>query len=182
MKKIVFGMGRFSPPTLGHEFLINEVCRIALEQQAIPRIYIIDGEKTSLDLDKNPINVVDRKFILQRIYNIEVDIINTAYEAFDVMYLKNESPVGLVCGSDRVKAYQSMVKHSGVDCRVHGLDRDSGRFSYISGTLVREAARSNSQEFDRMISGNLPKDIRDKIRYKILYPGGLLDVDWKHQY
>lgn len=180
MNRIVFGLGRFNPPTRGHEYLVSEVKRIASELHAIPMIFIVDGEKSGRDFEKNPLSGQRRREIIETLYGVKVDVVSSAYEVLEIIDVMGLNPVGLVCGSDRVKQYESMIRYSGFDCRVFGLDRTRGKASNVSGTSARIAARTGTfEEFKSSMSLLMPDSLIEQVKSCIIEPGrSLSDIQY----
>ena len=176
MNRIVFGLGRFNPPTRGHEYLISEVKNLASKLQATPVIFIVDGEKSGKNLEKNPMSGQDRRDLISYIHGVKTDIAGSAYEVLEIIDVMGLDPVGLVCGSDRVRQYESMIKYSGFSCPIVGLDRIRGLASNVSGTSAREAARHRSfEDFKRLMSPSMPDSLIEQVRSCIIEPGRSLD-------
>lgn len=183
MNRVVFGVGRFNPPTIGHEFLINEVKRIASDLDATPLIFVIDGEKSGNDLVKNPLPGEIRKNIISQLYGIRVEVANSAYEVLEIIDVCGFDPKVFVCGSDRVKQYESMVKYSGFLCKVHGIDRKFGKYSLISGTSARKAARENTfDDFKSFMSPSMSDNLIMQVMKCIREPGVDIHVDGRHKH
>ena len=109
-KAVVFTFGRFQPPTIGHQKLIEKVKSVARKEGAEHRIY----PSRSHDAKKNPLKPRDKVKYMRKLFpgaNIVDD--NSMKTAFHVLkQLSNDGykTVILVVGGDRVKDFESQVR------------------------------------------------------------------------
>lgn len=120
-KSVVFTFGRFSPPTTGHEKLINKVASIATGNNY--RIY----PSQSHDSKKNPLKFEDKVKFMRKMFpkhgrNIVMSKpVKTAIHACSELYAQGFTECTLVVGSDRVKEFDTLLnKYNGVEGR-HGI-------------------------------------------------------------
>jgi len=141
---VVLTFGRFNPPTIGHEHLVNKMKSLA---GAYPmRIYL----SHSTDSNKNPITYSDKFMLARRAFGNSVvrskarNIIQVMKE-LDSIY-KN---VIVVVGEDRVQEFEKLLnKYNGVEYSLDNIsvvsagtrDPDSKGVQGISGTKARECA------------------------------------------
>lgn len=149
MNRVVFTWGRFNPPTIGHEKLIEKVAEIAGRDDYF--IYPTHTQKKP----KDPL-ASDRKVEWMRliypthakhiIYDKEI---NTFIKLLQKLQLDYDNVVW-VAGSDRVSAYQDILeKYNGtefsfrsVECVSAGQrDPDAEGAAGMSASKMREAAK-----------------------------------------
>ena len=123
-KSIAFAFGRFNPPTIGHEKLINKVKSVPTNDY---KIYLSRSE----DPKKNPLSPRDKLSIMKKLFpsharNIEINQTNMVLDIATELYKKGYTDVTMVAGSDRVREFENILqKYNGVKSR-HGLyDFDS---------------------------------------------------------
>lgn len=108
-KKAVFSVGRFNPPTIGHEKLINAVEKIASSQGADS--FIIPTK--SHDRKRNPLDFQTKVKFLRGFFS-NANIVDDASirNPFDAIFWLGEQgymEVIMVVGSDRVKEFENMI-------------------------------------------------------------------------
>ena len=123
-KSLAFTFGRFNPPTIGHEKLINKVASVRADDY---RIYLSRSE----DAKKNPLSARDKLAIMKQMFprharSIMLNPSNMILDIATELYKKGYSNVTFVAGSDRVREFDTILKkYNGVKSR-HGLyDFDS---------------------------------------------------------
>ena len=123
-KTLAFTFGRFNPPTIGHEKLINKVASVRADDY---RIYLSRSE----DAKKNPLSARDKLAIMKQMFprharSIMLNPSNMILDIATELYKKGYSNVTFVAGSDRVREFDTILKkYNGVKSR-HGLyDFDS---------------------------------------------------------
>ena len=107
-KSIAFAFGRFNPPTTGHEKLIQKVASVPANDY---RIYI----SRSQDPKKNPLSPNDKLKVMKDMfprYSNKIEIIpsNMVLELAAKLYNKGYTKVIMVCGSDRVREFEDILK------------------------------------------------------------------------
>lgn len=152
-KTVVFAFGRFNPPTVGHELLINAVKRIAGSND-----YVIYVSRTN-DKKKNPLPVDRKVYYMNRMFpgsNFKAANAQerTFLEAAAQLNTRYKNLI-MVAGSDRIKNFkETLEKYNGVKDR-HGYykfdtiqvissgkrDPDSDQADGMSATKMREAAK-----------------------------------------
>ena len=169
-KKITITFGRFNPPTVGHEKLLNHVAKSAGDGEY--RIY----PSHSNDPKKNPLDVDSKVALMQQMFPGHAKNIVNDKEAgrniFDVLaslYNQGYSDVNLVVGADRMKEFGSMTqKYNGKNYNFRNInvssagerDPDAEGVEGMSASKLRDAAAKN--DFETYRSG-LPKNIDDKV-------------------
>ena len=151
-KSVAFAFGRFNPPTIGHEKLINKVKSLPTNDY---KIYL----SRSNDPKKNPLSPRDKLSIMKKMFpsharNIEINQTNMVLDIATLLYKKGYSDVTMVAGSDRVREFETILKkYNGVSSR-HGMydfesikvvsagerDPDAEGASGMSASKMRAAA------------------------------------------
>src|SRR6056300_1912718 len=123
-KSVAFAFGRFNPPTIGHEKLINKVKSLPTNDY---KVFL----SRSNDPKKNPLSPRDKLSIMRKMFptharNIEINKTNMVLDIATDLYKKGYTDVTMVAGSDRVREFETILKkYNGVSSR-HGMyDFDS---------------------------------------------------------
>ena len=162
---VVFAFGRFQPPTIGHELLINTVKNTAAGKSAD---YVIYVSKTQ-DHKANPLSINQKMHYLGLMFpgtnfaaaNAEV---RTFIEAAKLLNKRYKNLI-MVAGSDRVEAFQTTLNqynskeynYDAIDVVSAGdRDPDSDSIAGMSGTRMREAAVAGDI---KLFMSGLPKSI-----------------------
>ena len=157
----VFTFGRFNPPTIGHQKLMQAVQRVARQKGGKPFIY----GSHSKDSRKNPLSHSVKMNYLREMFpnemkgqKHEVIKLNTAIDV--AVHLNQYDHLVMVVGSDRVDDFQKLLSdYNGVDAR-HGKyeyqtievvsagdrDPDATGVSGMSASKMRVAAGSGDYE------------------------------------
>jgi len=162
-RSIAFTFGRFNPPTIGHEKLINKVAQQRTDDY---KIYLSKSEDTS----KNPLNARVKLATMKQMFprharNIMLNPSNMILDIATELYKKGYSNVTFVAGSDRVREFDTILKkYNGVKSR-HGLydfdsinvasagerDPDADGATGMSASKMRAAAKD--KDFDTFKKG-----------------------------
>src|SRR6056300_513510 len=107
-KSMVFTFGRFNPPTIGHQKLIQKVLSMPANQK---KIYL----SRSQDSKKNPLSPRDKLNVMKDMFptharNIELNPTNMVLDLATNLYKKGYSDVTMVVGSDRVREFEGILK------------------------------------------------------------------------
>ncbi len=170
---VTFTFGRFNPPTIGHEKLIEKVHSVS---KGAYRIYA----SQSNDLKKNPLNYTDKIKFMRKMFPrharsiISDTKIKTAFDALDSLYEQGYRQVTFVVGSDRVDEFEKTLnKYNGEKRDRGGLynfeggvqvvsagerDPDAEDVSGMSASKLREAAKDNNFE---LFAKGLPSAFRE---------------------
>lgn len=169
--EIVITFGRFNPPHVGHEKLIN---RVADEAHSTGADYMIYPSHSN-DPKKNPLDFGTKLNAMQHMFpshasNIANDPQN-GRNIFDVLknlHAQGYDNVKVVVGDDRVKEFTNMTsKYNGKTYNFGKLDvvsagerdPDSDDVEGMSASKMRKAAMDN--DYDAFKKG-LPKDMAAK--------------------
>lgn len=159
--KAIFAIGRFNPPTIGHEFLFKTMKTIAIARSLTPFLFVVEGKGTSKDRKRNPLTGQERVSLIRQMFGFDSIIIPTAYDAF--AYIGDKiNPSILLCGEDRKKAYEAMIGHSGTNCELMSLDRD---IVGHSSSEARNAAISLKFAHFREL---IPTEINDESCFRLM--------------
>jgi hypothetical protein len=114
-KEITFTFGRFSPPTIGHEKLMDKVKSLGGEY----RIYA----SQSVDKKKNPLQYKDKIKYMKKMFPKHAKAITldtSVRNGLDVLfklYDEGYTDVNFVVGADRVKSFEFLKKYNGVEAK-----------------------------------------------------------------
>lgn len=167
---VVITFGRFNPPSLGHENLINAVQEQAEELEAEYRIY---PSRTS-DKKQNPLDFKTKYNILQHIFpdhaeNIVNDPENgdNIYDILTSLHDEGYHHVVIICGDENVQKYEKIAqKYNGTVYDFYGVevvgagmsDPDTDKTEGITSSMMRKAALENDYEtFKQGLPGNVSK-------------------------
>lgn len=176
VNSVVITFGRFQPPTIGHEKLVNKVASLAKGNSY--RIYTSQSQ----DAKKNPLSYTDKIKFLRKMFpkqgrNIIEDTgIKTIFDALVKLHKQGFTKVILVVGSDRTDEFTRLLnKYDGVEGR-HGFykfkdgiqvassgerDPDDEGVSGMSASKMRAAAADNNlEQFTKGLPNNF-KENRD---------------------
>ena len=151
MKKTAFfTFGKFSPPTLGHAHMIEEMIKIAKGAD----VYIVASE--SVRPANAPVNVNQKLEILRRMFkNKNVKITSAKSPLVFLKTIENKyNKVNMIVGQDRQTAFNWMKKHTPIYRGSVSIPRPKGA---ISATAVRTAARNGEINKMKSMLHNLPE-------------------------
>ncbi len=104
----VFAFGRFNPPTIGHQKLIDKVKSVA--QQANGQAYIFLSHKQNNKTD--PLSFKDKQSYIQKYYPdvmVGDPTANTIIKALQVIQAQGRTRIIMVAGSDRVAEFEKLL-------------------------------------------------------------------------
>ena len=117
-KSMAFTFGRFNPPTIGHEKLINKVASVRADDY---KIYLSRSE----DAKKNPLGVNEKLRIMKKMFprharHIEINTTNMILDICTKLYKQGVTEIFMVVGSDRVREFETIInKYNDIKSR-HG--------------------------------------------------------------
>jgi len=189
-KAIVVTFGRFQPPTIGHQKLVDAVVANARKERAEHRIY----PSRSHDSKKNPLSPKDKIGFMRKVFGRKVNVIDDSSIINPFYMMQKLSDEGykkviLVVGGDRVKELEkSISKYVGTDgyqfdhfeVRSAGArDPDAEGVAGMSASKMRVAATEGDYASFELGVGN--KAVAKQM-YKILRKSmGIkesVDEDW----
>lgn len=188
-KSIAFTFGRFNPPTIGHEKLINKVKSMPTDDY---RIYLSRSE----DSKKNPLSPRQKLDYMKQMFSshaskIEINSSNMILDIATKLYNKGYKEITMVAGSDRVREFEGILKkYNGVKSR-HGLyDFDSirvasagerdpdaeGAMGMSASKMRAAAAKGDLQTFKKGLprgadADKIMKDVRKGMRLAASFGG-----------
>ena len=151
-KSLAFTFGRFNPPTIGHEKLINKVASVRADDY---RIYLSRSE----DAKKNPLGANEKLRIMKKMFprharHIAINTTNMILDICTMLHNKGYTEIFMVVGSDRVREFETIInKYNDIKSR-HGYynfdnvnvlsagerDPDADGASGMSASKMRAAA------------------------------------------
>src|SRR5210317_593062 len=194
-KSVAFTFGRFNPPTIGHEKLINKVKSLPTNDY---KIYL----SRSQDTKKNPLSPRDKLNVMKDMFpthasNIELNPTNMVLDLATNLYNKGYSDVTMVVGSDRVREFDGILKkYNDVKSR-HGYynfdsikvvsagerDPDAEGATGMSASKMRAAAeKGDEKSFSKGVPSGyrkvpqLMKMVRKGMNLAASY-GGMIHLD-----
>ena len=150
---IVFTYGRFNPPTIGHEAVVNKLKSIASEEKGTPLVITSHSQ----DADKNPLSPEYKISLLNKAFGdiVHPEPQHSLIDAFKLIESKGAKKATILVGSDREKEVHRAVKGTnGKDYNIPEIkivvagDRDShyNDVTAASATKAREAAKDGDVE------------------------------------
>ena len=166
---VTFTFGRFNPPTIGHEKLMDAT-------QKIGRNYRVYASHTQ-DANKNPLDYRTKVKYMKRMFpthsrKIKSDNVRTAIDVAVKLHDEGFKNLTMVVGSDRVGEFKKLLdNYNGKEAR-HGFykfntinvksagerDPDAEGVSGMSASKMRKAAQSNDY---KSFAQGLPPGFRD---------------------
>ena len=177
----VFAFGRFNPPTIGHQKLIETVLSTA--EKANGKAYLFLSHKQNNKTD--PLDFKTKQSYIQQFYpNLAVGDAgaNTIIKALQVIQAQGRTRLIMVAGSDRVEEFKKLLnqyngkpdkqgndlyKFDSIDVVNAGQrDPDAEGVSGASASKARELANKGQEhEFTKIaMGGNKSKFIYNKIQ------------------
>ena len=171
--QVVFNFGRFNPPTIGHEKLMDKTKQVAGSSP-----YIVFPSQ-SQNQKKDPLPFALKVAYMRKMFpkhskNIMAD--KSIINVFDVvvkLYNEKYTDVTMVAGSDRVKEFDTLLqKYNGVEGKRHGYykfntinvvsagerDPDAEGVTGMSASKMRASASLGDLESFKL---GLPKGFKD---------------------
>jgi len=175
---IVFGFGRFNPPTIGHEKVIKKIASVAGSNPW--RVFPSHTQNPKKDpLPQSLKTAYMRKMFKRYARNIVVSTARNAIEIAVELYDQGYKNLIMVVGSDRVKAFDTMLNnYNGVEGKGHGYykfdsikivsagerDPDAEGVEGMSASKMRKAATEG--DYDSFIMG-VPATLSDTDKKKL---------------
>jgi len=165
----VFAFGRFNPPTIGHEKLLDKVKDMA--QQVNGKGYIFLSQKQNNKTD--PLSFKDKQNYIQKFYPdlaIGDATVKTIIQALQKIQSEGRTRIVMIAGSDRVMEFQKLLnqyngkpdkqgnelyKFDYIDVVSAGeRDPDQEGATGASASKARElASKGQENEFSKIIMG-----------------------------
>ena len=173
--------GRFNPPTIGHQRLIDRVAREAKASGGEYRIYPSRTE----DAKKNPLDVGTKIKFMKLSYpehaNAMVDNeeMRTIFDVLTALDKDGYSSVNLVVGGDRVSEFNSLATKYNGDLYTFdeikvtsagGRDPDSDGVEGMSASKMRKAAiEDDTDTFSKGVSKELSKKDKEALYLSLIH-------------
>ncbi|AOV60997.1 cytitidyltransferase [Synechococcus phage S-CAM22] len=167
--------GRFNPPTIGHEKLLDKVAKEAKTSGGEYRIYPSRSE----DPKKNPLDAGTKIKYMRQAYpdhaNAIVDSpdMRTIFDVLSALDADGYSSVNIVVGGDRVSEFNSLAQKYNGDLYTFdeikvvsagGRDPDADGVEGMSASKLRKAAAEDDFEsFSKGMSKGLGKEGTEKL-------------------
>ena len=167
--------GRFNPPTIGHEKLLDKVAKEAKTSGGEYRIYPSRSE----DPKKNPLDAGTKIKYMRQAYpdhaNAIVDSpdMRTIFDVLSALDADGYSSVNIVVGGDRVSEFNSLAQKYNGDLYTFdeikvvsagGRDPDAEGVEGMSASKLRKAAAEDDFDtFSKGISKGLGKEGTEKL-------------------
>ncbi len=186
-KKIAaFTYGRFNPPTIGHEKLVNKLKQVASGNDAfiIPSHTTNTEGKHTLSQWKNPLTFEEKRPIIEEAFDLPVlDSGKTIYDALKDLEQRGYTHIIQVAGDDRVGEFEhirnkdmgrvnpksengdTFFNFEQYDVVSSGArDPDSEGIEGVSASKVREAALNGDYEY---VKNAIPNSVSESNKKKI---------------
>jgi len=164
-EKVVFTFGRFQPPTIGHQKLVNAIKTEANKQGADAKVFLSHTQNNK----KDPLSYDDKIKYATKAFG---DIVTKSKSKTIIQVLQELEKDGytdatLIVGSDRVKEFDRLLtKYNGKDYNFNNItvesagdrDPDSDDVDGMSASKMRAAAKAG--DFEQFKSG-LPDKLDD---------------------
>lgn len=165
--------GRFNPPTIGHQHMIDK----ALKEVGSDKLYVFISK--TQDKKKNPLNVDEKEIILSSMYKGNSKVVffkcdnkvRTIFEALKYLNV-DHSEIKIFCGQDRFNEYDKLIKkyndkdyiYDKLEIKSLGdRDPDSDGITGMSASKLRNFAINNDYDnFKKGMSNKLSDNIIKK--------------------
>jgi len=184
-KSFAFTFGRFNPPTIGHEKLLQKVASLGSEY----KIFL----SRSQDAVKNPLSPSDKLKWMTTIFkpyasHILIMPTNMVLELAAKIYSMGYTNVTMVVGSDRVREFDSILNRYNGERNRHGFynfekinvvsagerDPDEEGVTGMSASKLRNyASKGDLKNFKRGIPGNLTEKQKNELFFDVRKGMGL---------
>src|SRR5210317_2016874 len=153
-KSVAFTFGRFNPPTIGHEKLINKVKSQSTNDY---KIYL----SRSQDTKKNPLSPRDKLNVMKDMFpthakNIELNPTNMVLDLATDLYNQGYTDVTMVAGSDRVREFEGILK------KYNDVKSRHGYYNFDSIKVVSAGERDPDAEGATGMSASKMRDAAAK--------------------
>lgn len=183
---VILTFGRFSPPTVGHEKLVNKIKSISSSRSADPMIFT----SHTYDKKKNPLTYDQKIHFLQLAFGpiVKKTAAKTIIEVAKELSSKYDNMI-VVVGSDRVQEFQTLLdKYNGKEYEFKNIevisagerDPDADDVSGMSASKLRSiAAEGDIETFTNGLPSKLKQHAKDV--YETLLKGMKLMEDFEDE-
>ena len=180
----VFAFGRFNPPTIGHEKLIQKVQQVADKVNGKAYVFLSHTERTA----KDPIDFTTKLSYLRQHFKSNPKLsfgdirANTIIKVMKVLEQEGRTKVIMVAGDDRVMQFKNLLnQYNGKPTKAGNIeytfdsvdvvsagqrDPDADDVTGVSASKARELAmKGQEHEFSKIVmGGDKGKVLYDKIQ------------------
>ena len=180
----VFAFGRFNPPTIGHEKLIQKVQSVASKVNGKGYIFLSHTDGTA----KDPINLTTKLSYLRQHFQSDPKLsfgdirANTIIKVMKVLEQEGRTRIIMIAGDDRVMQFQKLLnqyngkptKSGNIEYTFDSIevvsagqrDPDADDVTGVSASKAREfAMKGQEHEFSKIVmGGDKGKVLYDKIQ------------------
>jgi len=180
----IFAFGRFNPPTIGHEKLIQKVQSTASKMNGKGYVFLSHSERT----EKDPIDFQTKLSYLRQHFQADKNLsfgdtrANTIIKVMKVLEAEGRTKVIMIAGDDRVMQFQKLLnQYNGQPTKAGNVeytfdsiqvisagqrDPDADDITGVSASKARELAmKGQEHEFSEIImGGDNGKVLYDKIQ------------------
>jgi hypothetical protein len=137
-RHIAFTFGRFNPPTIGHEKLLNK-----LAQTKSDNYYVFVSK--SEDTNKNPLSYRQKIQAMKQMFprhasHIILSKSNQVFEIVTDLYNRGVTELSMVVGSDRVREFEDTIK------KYNGVKSRHGYYNFDSINIISAGERDPDAE------------------------------------
>jgi len=137
-RHIAFTFGRFNPPTIGHEKLLNKLATVRADN------YFVFLSRSE-DSDKNPLSYRMKVATMKRMFprhagHIVVSPSNRVFDIVTDLYKKGTTEITMVVGSDRVREFETTLK------RYNDIRSRHGYYNFDKINIVSAGERDPDAE------------------------------------
>lgn len=139
-RSAVFTFGRFNPPTIGHQKMLQKILSIAEQEGSDPYLFLSHTQ----DKKKNPLSYeqkleyMEDMFPEMKEFMLPREVIKTPIGA--ALYLNVYDKITIVVGSDRVDGFKTMLE------RYNGKEMKTGMYSYKEINVISAGERDPDAE------------------------------------
>lgn len=184
MKTVVFAVGRFNPPTKGHQLMFDRVKNEAMKRKADMFIFVTATQ----DAERNPLNVKEKLYFLKQFFpGMPFSEALNPYEAAQTLAAHGYEAGVMVAGSDRADVFYDMIQTAMInddpDVRINfkqfdvvKLERDADDDTAIetaagaTATKARKTAELGNYKSFRRITPKAPDQLTQML-YKAVRKG-----------
>ena len=139
-KTAVFSFGRFNPPTIGHQKLLQKIIQTSRKESGYACLFV----SISQDAKKNPLSASKKITYIKKMFpkearQIEIKDSHTVLDALVDLDEKYDRIV-MVVGSDRVGDFKSLLN------KYNGVDSQHGYYKYEDIQIVSAGERDPDAE------------------------------------
>lgn len=186
-KTAVFTFGRFNPPTIGHQKLVDKVKDVAHEHKGEHYVYA----SATADKKKNPLDVETKVKYMKKAFP-DTHVVGASKETPTFMHVAKKlhqagyKHLVMVAGSDRVEEYHKLLhQYNGKDYHFKSIkvvsagqrDPDAEGAEGMSASKMREAAtRGDHISFHKGLPDTLSHDEKNELLHHVRKGMGLHEV------